>query len=92
MTNPNDSIHGYKEDFLYPKDMPEEWVEKCRIVWWSRVGLTKRELFSAMAMTRLAEEHENRNSHWEADLAYNAVRVADALIAELNKEVIRKEP
>lgn len=50
------------------------------------IGLTKRELFAAMAMQGILSG--------SADIAYEilhgskgAVRAADALIAELNKEV-----
>lgn len=56
------------------------------------VGLTKREYFAAAAMTgivvpAIAGSHNNltvkSNAEW---LAKNAVIMADAIIAELNKE------
>ena len=47
-------------------------------------GLTKRELFAAMAMQGLLAHDSDRRIAYIAD---DAVEAADALIAELNKEV-----
>lgn len=50
-------------------------------------GLTKRELFAAMAMQgMLASETASYNYGAQENLAVNAVKRADALLAELNKE------
>jgi hypothetical protein len=58
------------------------------------MGLTKRELFAAMAMQglcsiqvspRTVEEVEARYGKWEAGVAALAVRMADALLEELQK-------
>lgn len=59
-------------------------------------GLTKREYFAAMAMqgicanasflSALNDTANNNNTHTEKLVAFSSVEVADALIAELNKE------
>lgn len=49
-------------------------------------GLTKRELFAAMAMQGLCAGPECEGTHIE-DIALAAVAMADALIDELNKPV-----
>ena len=46
------------------------------------LGLTKRELFAAMAMQGLSTNPRLKTT----DIARYAVETADALIAELNKE------
>lgn len=43
-------------------------------------GLTKREYFAVMAMRGMAD-----NDECAEEIAANAVKIADALIAELNK-------
>ena len=48
-------------------------------------GLTKRELFAAMAMQGIAS-HGTAPGITDADVAEVACGLADALIAELNKE------
>ena len=48
------------------------------------LGLTKRELFAAMAMQGLLSS--NMNGGWE-EFSWRSVKHADTLIAELNKEV-----
>ncbi len=50
----------------------------------SQDTLTKRELFAAMAMQGLLAHDSDRRIAYIAD---DAVEAADALIAELNKEV-----
>ena len=45
-------------------------------------GLTKREYFAAKAMQGLCSDHEYKIS----DIAASAVKIADALINELNKD------
>ena len=47
-------------------------------------GLTKRELFAAMAMQGILSENENVYS--QPQVAADSVSYADALIAELGKE------
>jgi hypothetical protein len=69
-TNPNNMIHSFKECERYDGNLR---------------GLTKREYFSAILLSGYMG-----NSMWiTSDLNKNAelaVRQADALIAELNKE------
>lgn len=50
------------------------------------LGLLKRELFAAMAMQGMASCGAFARQHIEYD-SERAVMIADALIAELNKEV-----
>jgi hypothetical protein len=55
------------------------------------IGLTKREYFAVMAMQGLAtREQIDANRNWnegrKEELSLYAVKMADALIAELNKE------
>ena len=55
-------------------------------------GLTKRELFAAMAMQGLLSDNDYspytlRNGDYINTLGEQCVKYADALIAELNKEV-----
>jgi hypothetical protein len=73
MTNPNDAAFS-KAAFYHPEggiDTPQE-------------GLSKREYFAAMAMQGyIASGLMNRCV--ENTLAMYSVKVADALIAELNK-------
>lgn len=47
-------------------------------------GLTKRELFAAMAMQGLCSQESK--CYFDGAIAAYAVEYADALIAELNKE------
>lgn len=61
-------------------------------------GLTKRELFAAMAMqticagpgARMVADRDGRynQTNWKEVVAMNSVEFADALIAELSKEAI----
>lgn len=57
-------------------------VEECQRVGETEMfrGLTKRELFAAMAMQGLADEE------YPEGCAHEAVKYADALLAELAKE------
>jgi hypothetical protein len=48
-------------------------------------GLTKRELFAAMAMQALAPQFVNGGDFMEKHVAVGAVTVADALLKELAK-------
>jgi hypothetical protein len=70
MTNGNDYANPAKSD------------------WHTEGGLTKREYFAAMAMQGIGMEMVNGGKH-ELDIsisiARKALRMADALIAELNK-------
>lgn len=53
---------------------------------WVEVGLTKRELFAAMAMQGMVSC--NVYASWNSSsVVKEAVIIADALIVELNKEV-----
>ena len=72
-TNPNDLATGVGYTEIYPQQ-------------YGLIGLTKRELFSAMAMQGLCASSVDA---WPAGetLAIKALKCADALIAELNKEV-----
>lgn len=49
------------------------------------VGLTKREIFAAMAMQGLLSSPEPENAPGAGDVAHVAVMYADALIKELGK-------
>lgn len=76
MTNGNDSIFIAKG------------VTLDGIGYINKQGLTKRELFAAMAMQgMLADASDNYLSERGYIYAEIAVKRADALIAELNKEV-----
>lgn len=48
-------------------------------------GLTKRELFAAMAMQGLAPAYAEGGDFHEAHVAKGAVTLADALLKELSK-------
>lgn len=48
-------------------------------------GLTKRELFAAMAMQGLAPTYAHGGDFMEAHVANGAVKLADALLKELAK-------
>ena len=50
-------------------------------------GLTKRELFAAMAMQSIITSGEVFNTYSVEHIAHLSCNQADALIAELNKEV-----
>ena len=50
-------------------------------------GLTKRELFAAMAMQGQLAHRNGYTENGYGVIASDAVEFADALIAELNKEV-----
>lgn len=52
----------------------------------SRAGLSKREYFAAMAMQGLIAGSQGRVKWNETQFAMGAINLADALIAELNKE------
>ena len=51
-------------------------------------GLTKRELFSALAMQGILASDESQRKLLTKDVAHWSVECADALIAVLNKEKI----
>lgn len=59
--------------------------------WLTHQGLTKRELFAAMAMQGFvsADDYQHvmlGHGHQLADYAATSVRIADALLAELAKD------
>lgn len=75
MTNGND-----------PADMPT-MADSLSIktdCWCKR--LTKREWYAGLAMQFMALRDEQFTKHWKEDIAENAVGLADALIAALNRE------
>lgn len=96
MTSQNESIYANTKDFVYPKDMPKEWVDKCLLMMSSLgVGLTKREYFAAMAFSSIVRDKhhfylyadgEAEESNSPEVYARCAVYMADTLIAELNKK------
>lgn len=49
------------------------------------IGLTKRELFAAMAMQGMAEKYGTTDASGSENVAKNAVRYADALLAALEQ-------
>ena len=75
--------------------MPFAWKQivgkdgtKCDIVSSEQKGLTIRQQFAMAAMQSLGAEFQTSNSHELAiseRIATRAVRMADALISELNK-------
>ena len=69
-TNPNDPV--------FPNFKAEDWA-------YSSGGLTKREEFAKAAMQGLLADANNVEIEM-GQLARDAIRAADALIAELNKE------
>lgn len=89
MTDPNDPIHAMPE-MLFPESLKDQ-VLKLHSKYG---GLTKRELFAAMAMQGILSGIEFfSNSKIKTDgapanllLTELAVDTADALIVELNKE------
>ena len=64
----------FGDDFAYPNQETQEWARST--------GLTKRELFAAMAMQGLIGTDLSGSA---ADLAVVSIQAADALIAELSK-------
>jgi hypothetical protein len=83
MTKPNDPVvPAAVLAMIQPKDGPATGVyEPC---------LTKREYFAAMAMQGLctiADFSFEKNTN--EDVGRRAVAIADAIIAELNKEVTK---
>jgi len=65
----------YPNDTVSPIVSPQGGLE-C-------LGLTKRELFALAAMQGFCSQSESMGTHY--NIAENAVQLADALIAELNK-------
>ena len=73
-TNKEDAAFGFAAELSRSEDVYEH-------------GLTKRELFAAMAMQgMLASETSSYNYGTDECLAENAVKKADSLINELNKK------
>ena len=82
MTNPNDSAYPETERQAVKEYGQETWVDVVR------GGLTKREYFAAMAMESCIKYASIVAPQVRfKDCAELAVQHADALIAELNKEV-----
>lgn len=59
---------------------------KADHMYMSELGLTKREYFAAMAMQGIEARQPGGKLSGFDEFAYLAVQMADALIAELNKE------
>lgn len=76
MTFPDSNAYPLMPDAKTLKEYGEVAIQK---------GLTKRELFAAMAMQGMLSDSRRTSSIY--DVSNAAVRTADALIAELNKEV-----
>lgn len=70
MTNPNDSAYPVR---LNPQDPHSDMG-----------GLTKREYFAAMAMQGMMVA-DMKSDEWSEIRARRSIRMADSLIAELNK-------
>lgn len=68
---------------------PHVWAERWEMiekVKESEGGLTKRELFAAMAMQGLLANSDPNTNEWAADqVARYAVKQADVLLAELER-------
>lgn len=63
-----------KDDAVYPSNHDDNFAPEY--------GLTKREYFAAMAMQGFCSTGNYANGK---DVAYDAVRAADALLEELSK-------
>ena len=73
MTNPNDPA--------FPEDRESHLPD-------GGCGLSKREYFAAMAMqARVIWDAEPRNARKLESIAVDSVKLAETLIAELNKEL-----
>lgn len=81
MTNPNDPAFLTEPKTFYLRQPPLD----CD----TSYGLTKRELIAAMAMQGMCANNISYGieESWDTARAKYSVRLADALIAELNKEV-----
>lgn len=73
MTNPND-----------PAEMPLRNTPQKVDCWCTQGYLTKKELFTVMAMQALISKRRSEIG-WMKKCAIHSVQMADALIAELNK-------
>jgi hypothetical protein len=82
MTNPNDPISPIVADERMSEysDMPPTMMSVISC------GITKREMFAAMAMQGYLSAIGQYGMVPEKDVADSAVRFADALIVALNKE------
>ena len=74
MTNGNEPMHAIVES------------ENAETMSAHFTGLTKREYFAAMAMQGFASKEGSQTESGAGAAALYAVKFADALIAELNKE------
>lgn len=74
-TNPNDAINTFKGDEY---TTPDGYTTSN----YFNLGLTKREIFAAMALQGLCADPESRRD----SIPGTAVKLADALIEALNKE------
>lgn len=72
----------------YPKELEQPIQNHIT----SSFGLTKRELFAAMALQGMLSHptrykpREGSSNNWHEAISEEAVQIADALITELNKE------
>lgn len=86
-TNPDAPVGQAIHGVVIPRGIPQDVIDQLQTSVEDSSGLTKRELFAAMAMQGLlAAESENWKFPDEETLAARAALQADALIAELNKE------
>jgi len=77
MTNPNDpAFYDASEMDVKPEHIAKGWKY--------RPGLSKREYFAAMAMQGLLANPNDANQY--LNIEARSVRMADILIAALNKE------
>ena len=80
MTQPSESAYPHVKSIpAYSHEIDKEYTDT-----YSEGGLTKREMFAAMAMQGLLS-HRPENA-FPYEIADAAVEFADALIEELNKE------
>jgi len=72
---------------FYPKDMPKEWVDKLAQIDCERKGISKRELFSAMAMQGILASRATNSAQYKMDKEWTAQEArayADALLKALS--------
>lgn len=85
MSDPNEpAFPGYSDPFVTADDGVRHLRSECGLPQEPSMGLTKRELLAAMAMQGLVANQFG----WDVPcgaLAFEAVKQADALIAQLNR-------
>jgi hypothetical protein len=76
-------VASYANEAAFPR--PAELRADGEILLVSQWGLTKRELFAAMAMQGLAGAYSDGGNFHEQHVAKGAVKLADALLAALEQ-------